>query len=176
MALFNTKTVMAAMLVLALGACSSTGAITMQQEKTASIPAGKSVSLNVESDIPPDANESQISEFKEITQRVKAALFGRLVSEGVFKQVLQPTETGDYRMNVTLKSAYKVSQGARILVGVFAGSNKLDADVELIDESTKSTVTAFQVVGESASHPFSTESGLDDAVREAADEILLALQ
>jgi hypothetical protein len=37
-------------------------------------------------------------------------------------------------------------------------------------------VTAFDVVGESASHPLSTESGLDDAVREAVSEIMLALQ
>jgi hypothetical protein len=57
-----------------------------------------------------------------------------------------------------------------------AGSNSLNAAVTLYDQATNTVVTAFDVVGESASHPLSTESGLDDAVREAVSEIMLALQ
>lgn len=148
----------------------------MTQNKTSPIPAGKTVSLTVAAEIPADADKSAADEYKEVGQRMKATLFGRLMSEGVFRQVLQPGETGDYRMAVSLKSANKVSQGARILAGVFAGSNSLSASVELYENSTNSLVTAFLVQGESASHPLSSEAGLDYSVREAVDEILLALQ
>jgi len=176
MAFAGSKVAYAILLVLLLAGCSSSGTIMMQQPKTASIPPGKTLSLSFETAMPPGASSEQIAEFKEVGQRVKATLFGRLVSEGVFKQVLQPGETSDYRMIVTLTNANKVSQGARIFAGVFAGSNLLNADVQLFDESNKNLVTSFRVTGESASHPLSTEAGLDDAVREAVDEILLALQ
>ena len=94
----SIKVALAFFLMLVLAACSSTGTIMMQQAKNAPIPPGKTVSLSVEPVIPDKASNDQIAEFREVGQRVKAALFGRLVSEGVFKQVLQPAEVGDYRM------------------------------------------------------------------------------
>ncbi len=60
--------------------------------------------------------------------------------------------------------------------GVPAGSNELKAAVTLNDAATKAVVTVFDVSGESAAHPLSSENGMDDAIREAATKIVSALQ
>ena len=61
-------------------------------------------------------------------------------------------------------------------INSFAGSNRLKCNVTLIDQATGQTRTAFQVEGVSASHPMSSESGLDDAVREAVSNMIIALR
>lgn len=154
--------------LLILAACSSSGKLELLQAKTAPIPPGKSVSLTVTS--------SQTEDADRMVQRLRAELFGRLVSEAVFKQVLQPGENGDYSMKIQVLNAEVVSQGARIFFGVLAGANKLRTTVRLVEVSSGQVVTEFDVDGESASHPFSTESGLDDAVREVVSKVILALR
>jgi len=156
-----------------LVACSSSGSMQLTQAKTAPIPSGKIVALKVGLAPIPDSSYSGAT---EVTRRLKAQLFGRLVSEGAFRQVVQFDEPADYRMEVLLSDTREVSPGARILLGVMAGANSLNASVTLYDQATSSVVTAFDVEGKSASHPFSTESGLDDAIREAIDKIMLVLQ
>ena len=161
-----------ALLVAVLVAgCSSSGTLTMLQPKSQAIPPGKTVALSVQ---PDDPNPKPI--YQEVAQRVRDGLFGKLVSNGLFKAVVQPTESADYRMEVKVFGARRVSTGARIWLGVMAGSNSLALHVQVIDESTKLVVTAFDVKGSSASHPLSSEANLDDALREATDELILALR
>ena len=57
-----------------------------------------------------------------------------------------------------------------------AGPNGLDASVQLRDEKVNQVVMSFDVEGTSASHPLSSEAGLDDAIREAANEIIKGLR
>jgi hypothetical protein len=73
-------------------------------------------------------------------------------------------------------NAEEVSQGAGIFFGVLAGSNKLAASVSLYDQQTDNLITSFEAGDESASHPMSAENDIDDAIREAVDEIVLALR
>jgi len=47
--------------------------------------------------------------------------------------------------------------------------------VSLFEESSQSLVTSFEVTGKSASHPFSSENDMDDAIREFVDQIILTL-
>ena len=155
-------------LVLFVSACNSSGTLAMKTPKTQAIPAGKVVALSVSA---PADDDSQ-----DAAERMRNTLFGRLVAEGVFKQVVQPGQPADYRMTVALSGVEEVSQAARILLGVLAGSNELKADVALVDATTGATVEAFQVTGESASHPLSSENGIEDAVREAATKTVLALK
>jgi hypothetical protein len=52
----------------------------------------------------------------------------------------------------------------------------MTAAVALYDEMTGAPTTEFKVAGESASVPASSRNDIDDAVREAADKIILALK
>jgi hypothetical protein len=155
-------------LLLLTAACSSSGTLAMKTPKAAAIPAGRSVALDVTSAADEDSRDA--------AHRMRVELFGRLVAEGVFREVVAAGEPADYRMQVALGAVDEVSQGARIFFGVMAGSNELTAAVTLKDAATDAVVTAFDVSGESASHPLSSESGMDDAIREAASNIIRALQ
>ena len=185
------------LILLIVAACSSSGKLEMKQAKSRSIPPGKTVTLVIESEPVnasranpsntqrednPDGGESQ-EENKEnkensvrMIQRLRTELFGRLVSEAVFKHVLHPQEKGDYLMVVQVLDTEEVSQGARIFFGVLAGSNKLRCSIRLVDQATNRLITEFNVEGESASHPLSSENGLDDAVREVVSKAIIALR
>jgi hypothetical protein len=78
-------------------------------------------------------------------------------------------------MDVKVGGARQVSTGARIWLGAMAGSNNLALDVQVHNRATDQLITAFQVTGNSASRPFSSEAGLDDAIREGVDKIVQAL-
>jgi hypothetical protein len=75
-----------------LAACSSSGKLELKYAKSAAIPSGKSVSLTVKS--------YQQEDSYRMTEKLRSELFGRLVSEAIFKQVLHPKEKGDYAMEV----------------------------------------------------------------------------
>lgn len=155
-------------IVLFVAACSSSGKLAYDKPKQAPIDAGKNASLIVTS--------TQSENSVEMVQRLRSALFGRLVSEAIFKHVLHPKDKGDYSLKIEVLKADSVSQGARIFFGVLAGSNKLICSVQLLEQATVRLVTKFQVEGESASHPLSSENGKDDAIREVVSKIIVALQ
>lgn len=159
--------------VLLLAACSSSGTMQISKSNSETIVPGKTVVLTV---TPAISGNSSSDSVVEVTTRLRSALFGRLQSEGVFKSVYHTGEPADYRMNVKVTEASEVSQGARLVFGVLAGSNKVSASVSLINLSNGASVIRLQASGESASHPFSTEAGLDDAVRELTTKIILALR
>ena len=153
--------------------CSSTATIQMQQALTQNVDHTAVASLTAASHEEAAApNEA----MQEAIQRLKGQLFGRLVSEGVFSQVVHVGTDSEYVLDVKMLSATEVSQGARIFLGVLAGSNALVAEVKLFDAQSNLLLTSFQVTGESASHPLSSENDMDDAIREVVDEIILALQ
>jgi hypothetical protein len=154
--------------LLLLAACSSSGTLAVSTPKSEPIPAGKMVALSVTSAGDEDSRDA--------AERLKNDLFGRLVSEGVFKQVVQTGQPADYRMTVALSGVEHVSQTARILLGVLAGSNELTADVTLVRATNGTVVEKFKVTGESASHPLSGENGIEDAIREAAAKTVQALK
>jgi hypothetical protein len=151
-----------------VSACSSSGTIEVLQSKTSAIPPGTIVALNITS--------SSDDETREAAHRLSGELFGRLVSEGLFKQAVQPEQPAHYDLNVQVGDVREVSQAASILFGVFAGVTKLLASVSLYDRASGQLVTAFDVEAESASHPLSSEAGIEDAVREAATKIIFALR
>lgn len=154
--------------LLALTACNSSGTLAVSTPKAEPIPAGRVVALSVTS--------AEDEDSRDAAGRMQDVLFGRLVAEGVFRQVVQTGQPADYRMTVALSGVEKVSQAARIFLGVLAGSNALKADVTLVRAANGAVVEKFTVTGESASHPLSDENGLEDAVREAATKTVQALQ
>jgi uncharacterized protein DUF4410 len=148
----------------------------MVHPKTETIPPGKSVALWVTPMVAGDASKEARQEASEAADRLKTELFGRLVSEGIFNYVFQSGEPADYRMNVSVTQAEEISQTARFWLGTFAGRNSLTAAVALYDELTGNLVTDFKVLGQSASLPASSRNDIEDAVREAANKIIIALK
>ena len=143
----------------------------MQDRLQTRIDHGAVAALSVEAEQGVERTEA----VQEAVQRLRGQLFGRLVSEGVFRQVVHRGEAAKYVVNVRLIAATEVSQGARIFMGVLAGANELAVNVNVSDASASAPLTRFTVKGESASHPLSSENDMDDAIREVVDEIILAL-
>jgi len=169
--LISAKVVFLLLFIAFLPACSSSGKITIQQAKSESIEVGKTVSLSVEPDV-----ENVKAVHQDVASRIRERLFGKLVTDRIFKAVAMAPEPADYRMDVKVKGARQVSTGARIFLGTMAGSNNLTADVKVFEFTSNRLITAYQVQGASASHPLSSQAGLDDAIREAADKIIEGLR
>ena len=162
-----------AVAVLIVAGCSSSGTIKMDQAFSKGIDHRAVAALSVR---PHEELGTPSDEALEAVQRLRGQLFGRLVAEGVFKQIVHEGEDATYKVDVNLVAAKEVSQGARIFFGVLAGSNSLAARVKIFDGATNAQIADFTVTGESASHPLSSENDMDDAIREVVDEIVLALQ
>ena len=81
-----------------------------------------------------------------------------------------------------LRQVLRYDSGARgfkkaaIFLGVLAGANSLAAYVALYDQGSNQLIAKFDVTGASASHPLSSENDLEDAIREAVTQIMLALR
>jgi len=156
-----------------LPACSSSGQMKMLQplKETDRIDHTATAILNV---VPGEGLQPD-EDLREIILSLRGQLFGRLVSDGVFKQVVHEGEPAKYYVRVQVNTADQVSMGARIMFGVLAGANELDVRVEVFEESSDNSIMTFTVLGESASHPFSGESEMEDAMREVVNKIILSL-
>ena len=99
-----------------VSACSSAGTLTVTQPKTQGIPPGQTVSLAVAVDV-----AEPLPVHQEVATRVRERLFGRLVSDGIFRAVVLPPEPADYHMDVKIRGAREVSTGARIMLGAIIG-------------------------------------------------------
>lgn len=153
-------------------ACSSSGTMTIKQPLSQKIPSGKTVSLSVSI-----AQEHQQEEdFKEVAKRIREGLYSKLVTEGIFKAVLLTPEPTDYGMDVTITSARMVSGAARVMLGVMAGHNDAQLAVKVINREGNHLIADYEVDGTSASHPFSSESRPDDAIREAINQVVAGLR
>ena len=150
---------------LLLTGCSSSGSLNLHKQSSEPIGLNKTVSLEV----------SGLSDAR-IKEQLKSDLFGRLVSERKFTAVHHGEKKSDYNLKITILSSNTVSPVARIMLGVFAGANSLRVDVKLYETATGNLHTNFVVTGESASHPLSSESGLENAVREVVSNIINGLR
>jgi hypothetical protein len=164
----SRRLLIAGLAALAAAGCSSQAKMTMRQPKTTTIPSGHTLALALTSDGDEDS--------REVAQKTRSALYGRLVSEGIFKQVVPADESADYGMDIKLSGVDVVSQGARIFFGVLAGANELTADVTVRDKRDDSAIMAFTVTGSSAAHPMSAENDMDDAIDEVVTKIVDALR
>ena len=154
-----------------VSACSSSGTLTITQPKTQSIPPGHTVSLAVELDV-----AEPLAVHQEVVTRIRERLFGRLVSDRIFKAVVHAPDPADYRMDVKIRGAREVSTGARIMLGAMIGPNTTSVVVAVRHQATDQVITAFEATGTSAAVPLSSEAGLDDAVREAVGKIIEGLR
>jgi len=171
---FTLRNYFLTLFLIILFGCSSAGEININQPLNSTIDHQEIAAIQV---VPDDGLDSKDESVIEVTQRLKGELFGRLVSEGIFRQVVHVGDEAKYLLNVRLVDAHEVSQGSRLWWGFLAGANSLAVTVQIIDSSSSEVpIMDFVVKGTSASHPISSESDMDDAIREVVDEIILALR
>ncbi|MGI9494388.1 MAG: DUF4410 domain-containing protein [Geminicoccaceae bacterium] len=158
--------------IVGLAACSSGGELTVAKPKSEAIRPNATVALSV--------NALEGSGSPEHVQdgvlQIRTDLYANLPAAGVFTQVVPEGQPADYDMQIGINNVRLVSGTARFWGGAFAGSNVVTGDVKLIDQSNGLEVTSFTATGTSASHPVSSESGFDDAVREFTGQVTQALQ
>jgi hypothetical protein len=154
-------------------ACSSSGIITIKQPLAEKIRPGKTVSLSVDIDT---EEHKKAEDFQEVATRIRDRLFAKLPSEGIFKYVVLAPEPADYRMDVLITNARMVSGAARMWGGVMAGHSDAQMSVKVYNLENNQMITYLEVDGTSASHPMSSESTPDDAIREAVNQIVKGLR
>jgi hypothetical protein len=153
-----------------LSSCAATARGTLQPltAPQGQIEAGNSVALRIVSD------SSEVG--KDVAARLRERLFGALVAEGLFKQVLPGSEAAEYVLEVTLADTKQVSTASRIWLGSMGGRNRAMATVRLTKTGTTEPVRSFTSTAESAAHPGSADSSMDAAVRLLAQQILKGLR
>ena len=107
----------------------------------------------------------------DVLSDLRAATLSQLQASGRFSKVTVVPEPTDLIMTVDIDKYAKVTVGERILVGVFAGRNRIGANVKIAQASTNAVIKSYEANGESAAHPLSSESGISDAMREAAKQV-----
>lgn len=162
-----------ALAVSVLPACSSSGQMKMLQPLNDSQRIDHTATTVL--DVVPGEGLEPDEDLREIILNIRGQLFGRLVSDGVFKQVVHEGEAAKYFVRVIVNVADQVSMGARIAFGVLAGANELDVRIEVFEKSSENSIMTFTASGESASHPFSGESEMEDSIREVVNKIILTL-
>ena len=165
------RTVFVMVFLFIITGCSSKGELRVQHSLDNGIDHAAVASLSVQ----PDERVEKTESVLEAVRRLHGQLFSRLVSEGVFARVVQAGETAMYGVRVRLLTATEVSQGARVLFGVLASANELAVQVDVFESVSRNLVVSFTAKGESASYPVSSENDMDDAIREAVDEVILEL-
>jgi hypothetical protein len=166
------RTLLVTVSLLVISGCSSKGELQVQRGLDTRIDHGAAASINVQ----PDERVEKTEAMLKAVRRLHAQLFGRLVSEGVFAQVVQAGEAAQYDVQVRLLAATEVSQSARILFGVLAGANELAVRVDVFNTTNHALLVSFTAKGKSALHPLSSENDMDAAIREAVDEIIKELE
>lgn len=162
-----------------VAACESSGTLDVM-EKSGSIAPGKTVALTVDA-----VADNPYADMAEVTKRVRAQLYLHLLAQGVFSRVVIPPEPADYKLDVKIQSATQVPGWIRatldFIAGPFdlsflAGRNDLSMSLRLSDERNGRQMSALEVTGESAAHGGSADAELEDAVREAVDNVIEGLR
>ena len=165
---FISNIALAVVLSVGLSACSASATMKVEKPKAEAIPSNSSVALQVTS-APDDGGD-------EVAQKLLSELSGHLLIDGIFRQVVNAPGPADYTMVVTVDGVRTVSRGARFMVGVMAGENKLTAHCDVKNAATNAEVAKFDVAGESASHPLASENDMDAAISKVVEQIIAALR
>jgi len=167
--MYNIRVLAASLVALLFVAgCSSSAKVLSENVGSEPIRPDSIVALAVDS--PTD------SESLRAADEFRSRLDFALVTQRIFEQVVKPEMSADYELSVRLADVDRVSEGARIVFGAFAGANELTASVALKDVASDRVIRSFAVRGESATHPLSSENDMHDAIRELTSKIVEILR
>jgi hypothetical protein len=161
------RSFIAILLLVAITGCSSTGSRGIVQASKAGIPPGHIATLVVDSAQDPDSLMA--------ADRLRALLMDTLVSEGGVDRIVSENQNSHYDLEVRLVQVRKVSDFSSFMLGVFAGSDEVHADISLFDRRADNVVSRFTANGKGAAHPFSPEKGMGAALAEIQQQVILGL-
>ena len=150
--------------LLLLGACSTEGKVTPLTSSAAPVPVASLWSLSVQGC--PEASQCE---------DLRTSLAGHLVGAGLAARIAPPGEPADMSLDVQVSRVRSVSGTERVLFGVLAGRNEVDA-TETLHDRRGDVLHSFKVESASASHPISGEASLSDAYRQFATDTVSALR
>ena len=159
---------LAGLLLTGLAACSTTGTVTPLAGSTgAPVPAVTTWSVAVRG-----------CEAPARCEELRSAVASRLVGAGLAERVVVPGQRADMNLDVQVTTLRAVPGAVRVMFGAFAGRNSVAATgtVQDLRGRTPVTLRSFRIESGSASHPFSGESGVADAYRRFAEDVVGALR
>ena len=117
-----------------------------------------------------------ISNRPDVALLLRWQVASKLREAGLFKSIIvRDDQNADYKISINLTKVDEVQYQNRYIFGVFAGSNKIFGDVNVIDVKAGQTVRSFSFHGQSAAHPLSGKSDMKDAIHKAAEAIIKGL-
>ena len=113
-----------------------------------------------------------------VSRPTRSAVASRLIGAGLAERVVIPGQRADMALDVQVTNLRAVPGAVRVMFGAFAGRNSVTATgtVQDLRGRTPVTLRSFQVESGSASHSFSGESGVADAYRRFAEDVVGALR
>lgn len=150
--------------VLPLCGCASSGQTLNAQAPTTKLSAYKSVVVNVTSSVPDTSRE---------TLQLESMIVSTLNTAKTFPAVSGGSAggTGELRVNAVITDLRRVSSGARVMLGAFAGRGNMTVDVKLVDTRDGKTVGSFTSQGTSSGGTVFSGT-TDQAVELAARQIV----
>ena len=133
------------LVLLLLGGCASKGAIRTTTPLAVKLSNYKTIMVNVSSQGPGLSEEIVQLETMTITKLREKGLFDKVIAGSS-----SPDAPTDLRLNARIVELKRVSSGARVMVGAFAGRAGIDIDVELTDMRTGKGIGTFMAQGRSS--------------------------
>ncbi len=155
------------LLLIGLAGCTAEGAYKTTGPTAPLQPSYDSVKVVINASAP---------QSPEIVPDLRSAIVGQLISMGRFRRVVGENEPADLVVKLDIINYQRVTVVDRLLVGVFAGRNRITCNVSVTDGKNGTVIRAFEAAGASAAHPLSSEAGYADALREVAKQTALGLR
>lgn len=159
---------LAGVLLTGLAACTTVGTVT---------PLGGSAGVPV-----PAASVWSVAvrgcEAPARCEELRSAVASRLIGAGLAERVAGPGQPAEMSLDLHVSNLRAVPGAVRVLFGTMAGRSSVTATgtVQSLRGGVPVTLRSFNVESASASHPFSGESGVGDAYRQFASDVVGALR
>ena len=158
----------AAALLLGMAACSTEGRITpLISSSVTPVPTAAVWSLAVRG-----------CERPAECEELRSAIASRLVGANLAERIVAAGQPAQLGLAIDVNRIRTVSGTERVLFGALAGRNEVTATATLQDlrGPTQGVLRSFRAESGSAAHPFSGESGLQDAYRQFSNDIVSGLR
>ncbi|NKB24006.1 MAG: DUF4410 domain-containing protein [Kiritimatiellae bacterium] len=156
--------------VIFVSGCASTGTILLHDSVTVKLSNFKNMMLDV---------TSQVSDSGQGVVQLESEIISRLRTKGLFERVFSRAAGDDaphdLTVLVTIKEIRKVSPGARVTLGAFAGQGKMIVNIQLLDASSGSVVAQATAEGKTSGGTVFAGT-TPQAVSKIADEVVKLIE
>lgn len=161
------KVVWALIIATLISGCASIGTIRTTQLPSVKLGSYKTMGIQAISSVP-DTTEELV--------QLETAIIARLRDAGLFEKVFSPTNSPDTKTDLLLKAnitaVNRVSPGARVLLGAFAGRATISVEAELSENTSGKVIGSFTTEGKSSGGTIfagTTPQAIDRAVEKIVE-------